>query len=75
MIWFENDGKMGFIPHDLASIPTHLLVLDTADMDGDGWVDFVTGGMHAYPPFDRMSRVLLWKNIWPNRKTDAEAKK
>ena len=68
MIWFENDGKMGFKPHDLASDPTHLLVLDTADMDGDGWVDFVTGGMHAYPPFDRMSRVLLWRNHWPERK-------
>lgn len=68
MIWFENDGKMGFTPHDLTSDPTHLLVLDTADMDGDGWVDFVTGGMHAYPPFDRMSRVLLWRNKWPHRK-------
>jgi hypothetical protein len=68
MIWFENDGKMSFKPHDLASDPTHLLVLDTADMDGDGWVDFVTGGMHAYPPFDRMSRVLLWDNHWPDRK-------
>ena len=68
MIWFENDGKMGFKPHDLASDPTHLLVLDTADMDGDGWVDFVTGGMHAYPPFDRMSRVLLWRSHWPERK-------
>ncbi|HIJ40176.1 MAG TPA: VCBS repeat-containing protein, partial [Deltaproteobacteria bacterium] len=68
MIWFENDGKMGFKPHDLASDPTHLLVLDAADMDGDGWVDFVTGGMHAYPPFDRMSRVLLWRNHWPERK-------
>ncbi|MCG6881536.1 MAG: VCBS repeat-containing protein [Deltaproteobacteria bacterium] len=73
MIWFENDGKMGFKPHDLASVPTHLLVLDTADMDGDGWVDFVTGGMHAYPPFDRMSRVTLWQNRWPNRKTDGKA--
>jgi len=68
MIWFENNGKMGFTPHDLASDPTHLLLLDTADMDGDGWVDFVTGGMHAYPPFDRMSRVLLWRNRWPERK-------
>ncbi|MBW1772610.1 MAG: VCBS repeat-containing protein [Deltaproteobacteria bacterium] len=68
MIWFENSGKMAFTPHDLASDPTHLLVLDTADMDGDGWVDFVTGGMHAYPPFDRMSRVLLWRNRWPERK-------
>ncbi len=75
MIWFENDGEMGFSPHDLASDPTHLLVLDTADMDGDGWVDFVTGGMHAYPPFDRMSRVLLWRNNWPGRKADAKANK
>ena len=74
MIWFENDGKMHFTPHDLASKPTHLLVLDTADMDGDGWVDFVTGGMHAYPPFDRMSRVMLWQNRWPDRKTDEPAK-
>ncbi len=72
MIWFENDGKMGFTPRDLASDPTHLLVLDTADMDGDGWVDFVTGGMHAYPPFDRMSRVLLWQNRWPDRKMNAQ---
>jgi len=73
MIWFENDGRMGFTPRDLSSSPTHLLVLDAADMDGDGWVDFVTGGMHAYPPFDRMSRVLLWQNRWPDRKTSEKA--
>ncbi len=72
MIWFENDGKMAFKARDLASTPTHLLVLDTADMDGDGWVDFVTGGMHAYPPFDRMSRVLLWQNRWPDVKGNAQ---
>jgi len=68
MIWFENDGHMNFTPQNLISNPTHLLVLDSADMDGDGWVDFVSGGMHAYPPYDRMSRVLLWRNIWPDRK-------
>lgn len=67
MIWFENNGKMQFTARNLTSTPTHLLLLDTDDMDGDGWPDFVTGGMHAYPPFDRMSRVLLWRNVWPNR--------
>jgi hypothetical protein len=67
MIWFENDGHMGFVPHDLASDPTHLLVLDSADMDGDGWEDLVTGGFYAYPPYDRMGRVVLWKNVWPLR--------
>lgn len=66
--WFENDGQMNFVYHDIASSPTHLLVLDSADMDGDGWMDFVSGAMHAYPPYDRMSRVVLWLNNWPDRK-------
>ncbi|MFQ5793132.1 MAG: FG-GAP repeat domain-containing protein, partial [Acidobacteriota bacterium] len=68
MTWFENDGSMRFTERRLASSPTHLLTLRHADMDGDGWVDFVTGGMHTYPPFDRMSRVTLWRNEWPDRK-------
>lgn len=68
MVWFENDGKMKFIRHDLLSSPTHLLVLDCDDMNGDGQIDFVTGAMHAYPPFDRMSRITLWLNNWPDRK-------
>jgi hypothetical protein len=68
MIWFENDRHGNFIPHDITSNPTHLLILEGADMDGDGWVDFVTGGFYAYPPYDRMSRVTLWKNLWPERK-------
>lgn len=68
MVWFENGGDMGFVRHDLASDPTHLLVLDNADMDGDGWIDFVSGGFYAYPPYDRMGRVTLWKNVWPKRK-------
>jgi hypothetical protein len=66
MVWFENGGDMEFVYHDLVSAPTHLLVLDSADMDKDGWVDFVTGGFYAYPPYDRMGRVVLWKNVFPN---------
>ncbi|MHC5142577.1 MAG: FG-GAP repeat domain-containing protein, partial [Planctomycetota bacterium] len=64
MIWYENDGKMNFTHRDLDVNCTHLLVLDAADMDGDGWEDFVTGAFHAYPPYDRMSRVNLWYNRW-----------
>ena len=68
MVWYENDGNMNFTYHDITSDPTHLLVLDSGDMDGDGWVDFVSGGFYAYPPFDRMGRIVLWRNDWPNRK-------
>jgi hypothetical protein len=65
LMFLENVGNCRFVPRNLATEPTHLLVLDPADMDGDGRIDFVTGGMHFYPPYDRMSRILLWRNIWP----------
>lgn len=65
MMWFENDGAQGFTIHPLLNAPTHLLVLDCADMDGDGWTDGVTGGMYTYPPFDRTSRIVFWRNVWP----------
>jgi hypothetical protein len=61
-IWLENTGNMQFILHNIASTPTHLLTLDPADFNNDGLTDFVTGGMHAYPPYDRMGRITLWLN-------------
>lgn len=67
MMWFENDGHQQFTAHDLLSRPSHLLVLDHGDMDGDGWVDLVSGGLYSYPPFSRVSRVALWRNRWPER--------
>jgi hypothetical protein len=67
MMWFENDGRQQFTAHDLLSSPSHLLVLDHGDMDGDGWVDLVSGGLYSYPPFSRVSRVALWHNRWPER--------
>ena len=61
-IWLENTGNMQFTKHNIASNPTHLLTLDCGDFNNDGLMDFVTGGMHTYPPYDRMSRVTLWLN-------------
>jgi len=60
MAWI-NDGHENFTPVVLAHSPTHLLVTAIADMDGDGVPEIITGGFHAYPPYDRMSRILLWK--------------
>lgn len=65
-IWLENDGQMSFTRHDITNNPTHILPLELGDFDEDGRVDMVTGGMHVYPPFDRVARIMLWKNNWPN---------
>jgi hypothetical protein len=61
-IWLENDGTMNFIKHEISKNPTHLLTCEPGDFNNDGLMDVVTGGMHTYPPFDRMGRITLWIN-------------
>jgi hypothetical protein len=61
-IWMENVGNMEYIKRDITNDPTHLIVMEPGDFNGDGLMDFVTGGMYPYPPFDQMSRVSLWIN-------------
>lgn len=53
---------MQFKKHNIANSPTHLLTLESGDFNNDGLIDFVTGGMHTFPPYDRMGRVTLWMN-------------
>jgi len=61
-IWLENKGDMQYIRRDITNDPTHLIILEPGDFNRDGLMDFVTGGMYPYPPFDRMSRISLWLN-------------
>ena len=61
-IWLENTGNMQFVKHGIAKNPTHLLPLELGDFNNDGLIDMVTGGMHVYPPYDRMGRITLWIN-------------
>jgi len=61
-IWLENTGGMNFIKRFISNSPTHIITLETGDFNNDGLIDFVTGGMHVYKPFDRMGRVTLWMN-------------
>jgi hypothetical protein len=58
---FRNDGKMKFTPHVLAHEPTHLVTASAADLDGSGTPTLVTGGFHAYAPWDRTSRITIWR--------------
>ncbi len=62
LIWFRNDGRMNFEPRVLARAPKDLITLSVADF-GDGVPALVTGGFYIYPPFDRLSRVTLWKQM------------
>lgn len=62
MVLFENDGRMGFTLRHVTGNPTHLIALEAADLNQDGWEDLVTGGMHVYAPFTKESRVILWLN-------------
>ena len=71
-IWLENTGNMQFVTHNIANNPSHLLSLELGDFNKDGLMDMVTGGMHTYPPNDRMARITLWTN---NGKLPAASKK
>lgn len=65
--WLENDGNQEFTLRTIDSTPTHLVVIAAGDLDDDGWMDVVTGGMYSHEPFDRMSRVTWWRNRWSER--------
>ena len=64
IIWYENDGKMNFIEHDISHSPTHLISLEAGDMNGDGKPDLVSVRMDVYQPFTNDGRVVLWLNHW-----------
>jgi len=61
-IWLENRGNGQFMKRDIGNNPTHMITLETGDFNRDGLPDMVTGGMHTFPPYDRMARVTLWLN-------------
>ncbi|MEZ5277444.1 MAG: VCBS repeat-containing protein [Opitutaceae bacterium] len=60
MAWI-NDGAGGFAPVILARTPTHLVTAAVGDIDGNGTPVIVTGGFHAYPPYERMTNITLWR--------------
>lgn len=62
LLCFENMGNGFFEARELAKVPTHLIVVKAADMDGDGKMELITGSFHAYPPYDRLARITLWEH-------------
>ncbi|MEO1993010.1 MAG: VCBS repeat-containing protein [Pirellulales bacterium] len=62
LVWLENDGHQNFSTWQVASQPIHLTTIDVGDIDGDAQPDFVAGGLHLRPPFDRVGGVTAWIN-------------
>jgi hypothetical protein len=62
LIWLENNGRMQFVLHAIATSPTHLITVAAGDLDSDGRPDLVAAGMHISRPYDRMGRITAWWN-------------
>jgi hypothetical protein len=60
MAWL-NDGRENFTPVPLAHQPIQLVTAAVGDLDGNGVPVIVTGGLHAFAPFDRLSNITLWR--------------
>jgi len=61
LVVFKNDGQMNFTEHILAHQPIQLISCATGDLDGSGHPCIVAGSYCAYPPFERMGRITLWR--------------
>jgi len=60
LVWFERLDSGAFRRHTLANTPIQLLALDAGDFTPAEGMEIVSGGFHAYPPYERLSRILLW---------------
>lgn len=62
LTWLENDGHEKFTQHKIASRPIMLVTVACGDLNRDKRIDVVAGGLHMYPPFERLGRVSAWVN-------------
>lgn len=61
LVVFRNDGRMNFTMQILAHSPIQLVTCAAGDFDASGRPALVTGAFFAYPPFENMARLNLWR--------------
>ncbi len=61
LVLFRNDGRQGFTQHVLAHQPVQMISVAAGDLDGSGRPSLVTGAFYAYPPYENMARLTLWR--------------
>lgn len=61
LVLFRNDGQQRFTRTVLAHQPIQMISIAAGDLDGSGRPSLVTGSFYAYPPFDHMARLTLWR--------------
>lgn len=60
LMLLKNSGNMNFVKHPLGNSPSHIQAFAVADLNADGKMDVVTGGMHISEPYDRVERIMVW---------------
>jgi hypothetical protein len=73
LAWLENDGRQQFTLWPIANEPRMLVTVACGDLNADGQVDVVAGGLHMYPPFERVGRVSAWTSGRPRGAADRDA--
>ncbi|MGK0236800.1 MAG: hypothetical protein ACI92G_000256 [Candidatus Pelagisphaera sp.] len=61
LVLFQNEGSGRFALTTLAHDPIQMVSIDAAAFGEDEDISIVSGGFHAYWPFDRMSRFMIWR--------------
>ncbi len=60
MTCFENIGGGKFLRRDLARRPTQMVVAHAADLNGNGQLELITGGLALFGVNERIQRITLW---------------
>ncbi|TWT59981.1 FG-GAP repeat protein [Rubinisphaera italica] len=66
VVWLENDGHQQFTTWQIASDPIHLVTVAIGDLNDDGQLDIVAGGLNLRKPYQRLGRISAWINQGKN---------